>query len=218
MKHSSEQQILIRWASKLWSLFSSVQWLSRVQLYVTPWITAYQASLSITISWSLLNLMSIKLVMPSNLLILCHPLLPLLEGEEGRMREQRKRESLKSILSGKFNHNDSDSVLVPEWLVFSGCALVCHSSFQKDQTKMQTSYMANLVSLTEVTGCWPTSSVPVFYSSSWLTLFPKLFLQLAIWKFYLMKYDRMLIYFTSKFLREEISFLYSMPSAISCYR
>ena len=54
---------------------SSVQVLSRVQLSVTPWTTACQASLSITNSQSLLRLMSIKLVMPSNHLILCHPLL-----------------------------------------------------------------------------------------------------------------------------------------------
>ena len=55
--------------------FSSVQLLSRVWLYATPWITAPQASLSITNSWSLLKLMSIELVMPSNPLILCNPLL-----------------------------------------------------------------------------------------------------------------------------------------------
>jgi len=49
--------------------------LSCVRLFLTPWIAAYQASLSITISWSLLKLMSIELVMPSNHLILCCPLL-----------------------------------------------------------------------------------------------------------------------------------------------
>ena len=53
--------------------FSSVQWLSRVQLFVTPWTAARQASLSITSSWSLLKLMSIEWVMPSNHLILCRP-------------------------------------------------------------------------------------------------------------------------------------------------
>ena len=58
--------------------FSSVQSLSCVQLFVTPWITAHQASLSITNSQSLLKPMSIKsVVMPSNHLILCHPFLPL---------------------------------------------------------------------------------------------------------------------------------------------
>ena len=48
----------------------SVQSLSRVRLFVTPWIAAHQASLSITISWSLLKLMSIQSVTPSNHLIL----------------------------------------------------------------------------------------------------------------------------------------------------
>ena len=55
--------------------FSSVQSLSCVQLFVTPWTAACQASLFITNSWSLLKLISIKSVMPSNHLILCHPLL-----------------------------------------------------------------------------------------------------------------------------------------------
>ena len=54
---------------------SSVQLLSRVWLFATPWTTARQASLSITNSWSLLRLMSIQSVIPSNHLILCHPLL-----------------------------------------------------------------------------------------------------------------------------------------------
>ena len=54
---------------------ASVQLLGRVQLFVTPWTAARQASLSITNSQSLLKLMSIKSVMPSNPLILCHPLL-----------------------------------------------------------------------------------------------------------------------------------------------
>ena len=54
---------------------SSVQLLSHVQLFATPWTAACQASLSITNSWSLLKLMSIESVMSSNHLILCHPLL-----------------------------------------------------------------------------------------------------------------------------------------------
>ena len=54
---------------------SSVQSLSRVQLFATPWIAARQASLSITNSWSSLKLMSIKSVIPSSYLILCRPLL-----------------------------------------------------------------------------------------------------------------------------------------------
>ena len=54
---------------------SSVQSRSHVRLIVTSWTAAHQASLSITNSQSLLKLMSIELVMPSNHLILCHPLL-----------------------------------------------------------------------------------------------------------------------------------------------
>ena len=55
--------------------FSSVQFLSHVWLFVTPWIASCQASLSIINSWSSLKLTSIKSVMPSSHLILCHPLL-----------------------------------------------------------------------------------------------------------------------------------------------
>ena len=57
------------------SWFSSVQSLSRVRLFATSWTAAHQASLSITNSWSLLKLKCIGSVMPSNHLILCHPLL-----------------------------------------------------------------------------------------------------------------------------------------------
>ena len=55
--------------------FSSIQSLSHVWLFVTPWTIAHQACLSITNSRSLLKLMSIESVMPSNHLIVCHPLL-----------------------------------------------------------------------------------------------------------------------------------------------
>ena len=58
-----------------YSQFSLVQSLSCVRLFVTPWTVACQASLSITNSWSLLKLMSIELVISSNHLILCQPLL-----------------------------------------------------------------------------------------------------------------------------------------------
>ena len=57
--------------------FSSGQLLSHVQLFVTPWTAACQASLSITNIQSLLKLMSIESVMPSYYLILCHPILVL---------------------------------------------------------------------------------------------------------------------------------------------
>ena len=54
---------------------SSVELLSHVQLFVTPWTAARQASLSITNSWSMVKFMSIQSVLPSNHLILCRPLL-----------------------------------------------------------------------------------------------------------------------------------------------
>ena len=60
--------------------FSSVQSINRVRLFETPWTAARQASLSITNSRSLLRLISIELVMPSNHLILCHPLLSRLQS------------------------------------------------------------------------------------------------------------------------------------------
>ena len=65
----------MRWFGTITHQFSSVQSLSRVPVSnsVTPWTAARQASLSITSSQSLLKLMSIKSVMPSNHLILCHP-------------------------------------------------------------------------------------------------------------------------------------------------
>ena len=73
--HSRAEEIS-RFVGKLpGKLISSVQSLSRVWLFATPWTTARQASLSITNSWSLPKLVSIELVMPSNHLILCHPLL-----------------------------------------------------------------------------------------------------------------------------------------------
>ena len=59
----------------VWYQFSSVQSLSLVWLSVAPWTAAQQTTLSITNSWSLLKLMSIESVMPSNHLSLCHPLL-----------------------------------------------------------------------------------------------------------------------------------------------
>ena len=55
--------------------FSSVQMLSHVQLFVTPWTVAYQAFLSFTISWSLLIFMSIELMKSPNRFIFCHPFL-----------------------------------------------------------------------------------------------------------------------------------------------
>ena len=77
--HGIFQPRVLEWGAIAFSdsvyQFSSVQSLSRVRLFSTPWIAARQASLSITNSRSLLKLMPVELVMPSNHLILCHPLL-----------------------------------------------------------------------------------------------------------------------------------------------
>ena len=72
--HNTPVSVKHRMRTLLWSL-SSVQSLSRVQLFATPWTAARQASLSVTNSRSLLKLMSIESVMPSNHLILCRPFL-----------------------------------------------------------------------------------------------------------------------------------------------
>ena len=66
------ESVLMRWMKLepiIQGEFSSVHSLSHVQLFATPWTSAYQASLSITNSWSLLKFMSIESVMPSNHLI-----------------------------------------------------------------------------------------------------------------------------------------------------
>ena len=78
--HSWEEFVFCCCLMKCFIYISSVQSLSGVQLFATPWITARQASLSITNSQSSLKLMSLESVMPSSHLILCHPflLLPLM--------------------------------------------------------------------------------------------------------------------------------------------
>ena len=73
---SGETETQVRWPASPGS--PTVQSLSCFQLFVTPWTTARQASLSITNFQSLLKLMSIDSVMPSSHVILCHPLLLLL--------------------------------------------------------------------------------------------------------------------------------------------
>ena len=73
MRGQGEEQLQKEWEKGQHRL--AVQSLSRVRLSVTPWTAAHQASLSITNSWSLLRLMSIESVMPSNHLLLCLPLL-----------------------------------------------------------------------------------------------------------------------------------------------
>ena len=77
MNYKKKQLCIDEWI-KMWYIYiieCSVQSLSRVWLFATPWTAARQASLSITNSWSLLKFMSIESEMPASQLILCHPLL-----------------------------------------------------------------------------------------------------------------------------------------------
>ena len=80
---------------------SSVQSLSCVRLFATPWTAARQASLSITNSWSLLRLMSIELVMPSSQLILCCPLLLLPSILPLKIFTKGEPQSVDSLFSSK---------------------------------------------------------------------------------------------------------------------
>ena len=74
-KNGFTEQEVTRSFYQEYTQFSSVQSLSCVRLFATPWTAARQASLSMTNSQCMFKLMSIKSVMPSNHLILCHPLL-----------------------------------------------------------------------------------------------------------------------------------------------
>ena len=86
--------------------FGSVQLLSRVRLFATPWTAACQASLSITNSLSLLKLMSIESLMPSNHFILCRPLL-LLPSIFPRIRVFSNESALRISFNISFSFNIS---------------------------------------------------------------------------------------------------------------
>ena len=101
--------------------FSSVQALNRVRLFATLWITARQASLSITNSQSLLKLMPIELVMPSSHLILCHPLLllpPIPPSIRVFSKEWTLRMRWPKYWSFSFSWNEHPGLISPrmDWL------------------------------------------------------------------------------------------------------
>ena len=87
-------------------IFSSVQSLNRFRLFVTPWITALQASLSITNSWSLPKPMSIELGMPSNDLIVCCPLflLPSIFQHQGLLKWVSSSHQVAKVLEFQLQH------------------------------------------------------------------------------------------------------------------
>ena len=113
-RHLSKEDIQMtnkhmkRCSTSLIIQFSSVQSLSCVRLFATPWIAACQASLSITNSWSSLRLTSIESVIPSSHLILCHPLL-LLPPIPPSIRVFSNESTLRSLLEkckSKQNYNE----------------------------------------------------------------------------------------------------------------
>ena len=89
------------------NLYSSVQLLSNVQPFETPWTAAHQTSLSITNSQSLLKLMSIEWVMPTNHLILCHPLLLppyIFPSQQGRFQWVSSSHQVTKVLEFQLEH------------------------------------------------------------------------------------------------------------------
>ena len=144
--------------------FSSVQLLSSVQLFVTPWtMAACQASLSITNFQSLPKLMSIEMVMPSNHLILCHPLLLLpsifpsirvFANESSLHISWPKYWSFSFNISPSSEHSGLISVRI-DWLdllVLQGTLkslLQCHSS--KASVFWRSAFLMVKLSLTSIT-------------------------------------------------------------------
>ena len=107
------------------STLSSVQSLSRVWLFATPWTAACQASLSIANSWSLLKLMSIDSLMPSNHLILSRPLLLLPSIFSSIM--VFSDESVLHVRSqsvGSFSFNISPPVNIQDWFPLARTGLI----------------------------------------------------------------------------------------------
>ena len=106
--------------------FSSVQSLGRVWLFVTPWTAACQASLFFTVSCSLLKLMSIELMMPSNRLILCCPLLLLSVAEHQCLFQWiSSSHQVTKVLEFHLHHQSSQWIFrvyfLYDWLVWSPC-------------------------------------------------------------------------------------------------
>ena len=113
-------------------IFSSIQLFRHVQLFLTPWTTAHEASLSITNSQSLLKLISIKPVMPSNHLILCHPLLllPSIFPHQGLYKWVSSSHQVAKVLEFQLQHQHRHQSFLwifrtdflEDWLVGSPCS------------------------------------------------------------------------------------------------
>ena len=122
------QLIIVQEMIKSDTAFSLVQFLSRVWLFATPWTAARQASLSITNSWSLLKLTCIALVMPSNHLIHCHPLLlpPSISQLQGLFQWVSSLHQVAKVLELQLQHQSFQWIFrtdfLSDWLVGSPCS------------------------------------------------------------------------------------------------
>ena len=109
---------------------SSVQLLSHVRLFATPWTAACQASLSITNSWSLPKFMSIESVMPSNHLILCRPLLlpSIFPSIRVFSNESVLLHQVAKVLEFQLQHQSFQQIFrvdfLEDWLVWSPCCSI----------------------------------------------------------------------------------------------
>ena len=111
----------------VYSYSGIVQLLSRVQFFATPWAAACQAPLSSTVSRSLLKFMSIELVMLSNHLILCHPLLLLsLTFPSNRVFSSGSSHQVAKVLELQLQHQSFQWIFrvdfLQDWLVWSPCS------------------------------------------------------------------------------------------------
>ena len=136
----------LKWGLTVPVITFVVQSLSRVQLFVTLWMVTRQAFLSFTISWSLLKLISIELVMPSNHLILCHPLLllPSIFPSIGVFSNVSSSQQVAKIL--EFQDQSFQWIFridfLSDWLVWSPC---CPRDTQKPSPTPQFRSINSLV-------------------------------------------------------------------------
>ena len=109
--------LTITWLDKCAS-FSSVQSLSRVQLFVTPWTAAHKISLSITNSWTLLKLMFIESVMPSNHLFSVSPFSPTfkLSQHEGLFQWPSSSHQVAKVLEFQLHHQSFQWIFRTDFL------------------------------------------------------------------------------------------------------
>ena len=152
---------------RLFSFIVVFQSLNHVWLSVTPWIAAHQASLSFTISLSLLKLASIESVMPSNHLILCHPLLLNFSQHQGLFQWIGFLYQVARVLEVQVQHQSFQWIFrvdfLQDWLVWSPC---CPRDSQESSPASQFESMNSLAlslldgpTLTSVHDYWKKHSI-----------------------------------------------------------